>query len=529
MKQQTLPFWKTLGVAALAGLLTVTVSAAVIQSVNQQVEKELAPGVAYRYQDAVTARGTQKIHTVAFQLSEGNVGMRLGMEGGTVKGKDTVLNMAKQADSQGRVLAAVNGDFFNMDAGVPYGFLIQDGEMYNSPSTKNTALNGYSSAVFFVDKDGKPHIENRPDFRASFTVGEQTTDIQHINRLRAAGDAESTADALVLYTDRYAASTGTEGGLEVRLEVADDTVRGGTSMTGKVLSVSTSGDSPLKPGVVVLSATDKAKAPLEPLKEGDTVTLDFTFPDERWNEAQLCIGGAQILVRDGKLTVPSSSLYNNAHPRTAVGIKEDGTVVWLTLDGRQKGVSEGLTGTELAQLMLEMGCTSVLNLDGGGSTTMVAKLPGEGLSLRNIPSDNKRARKVANCLLLISRKELAPSTTTTTTVTTTTTTTTVTTTTTTTAPPTTTTTTTTAATEPPTTTATTTTEPPTTTTTEMPTTVTTTAATTVLPSSTSTAAPVSAEPGGSKTRLGLLAGGGGLVVAAGVFLVLWRKGTFTRQ
>ena len=529
MKQRSLAFWKTFGASALAGLLTVSVSAAVIQSVVSETSSALAPGVVYQYQDAVTERGAQKIHTVSFDLKQEMVEMRLGLGGNTVRGLSTVLNIAREADTDGRVIAAINGDFFSMGSSagyVPYGMMIQDGELYTSPNQAVSPLNGYSSAAFSIDKEGNAFIGYRPDFQATMTVGEQVTVLSHINRLRAPGDSDNLTDSLVLYTDRYASSTCTTGGLEVTLQVEDDTIRGGGSMTGTVVSSSTAGNSPLEPGMVVLSATDKAKAPLEGLKEGDTVKLDFTFADSRWNDVSFSIGGAQILVEDGVMTVPSASLYNNPHPRTAVGIKADGSIVWLTVDGRQEEVSEGLTGAELAQLMIDMGCTWALNLDGGGSTTMVAKLPGEELTLRNVPSDN-RARSVANCLLLLLREDAMAAMTTTTTTTTTQPTTTTT-------QPTTTTTATTTTTQPTTTTtATTTTTQPTTTTTA------TTTRTTAAPPPTRrstrpaspepTAVPVSAGTGNHGLGIGLVAGGAGLAVAAGAFVVLWSRGVFQRK
>lgn len=88
----------------------------------------------------------------------------------------------------------------------------------------------------------------------------------------------------------YDTSTHTDGGLEVSLEVKDDTIRPGGAMTGKVTAVTTAGNAPLKAGTVVLSATDKAKAPLAGLKVGDTVSLDFAFQDERWANVAFSFG-----------------------------------------------------------------------------------------------------------------------------------------------------------------------------------------------------------------------------------------------
>lgn len=121
--------------ALLALALTASVSAAVITSVVSQKASSLAPGVTYQYQDVKTGQGPQKVHTISFPLG-GPVDMRLGLSNGKIRGNQNVLDMAKQADANGDVLAAINGSFFKLGAsygGIPFSFLMQDGELYVSP------------------------------------------------------------------------------------------------------------------------------------------------------------------------------------------------------------------------------------------------------------------------------------------------------------------------------------------------------------------------------------------------------------
>ncbi len=91
------------------------------------------------------------------------------------------------------------------------------------------------------------------------------------------------------------------------------------------------------------------------------------------------------------------------HNRTAIGIKPDGTVILLTADGRFKE-SEGLSLDELCSVLQWLGCASILNLDGGGSTTCYIRKQGRGIV--NYPSDNnkfdhKGERKVSNAVLIV--------------------------------------------------------------------------------------------------------------------------------
>ncbi|TKC12637.1 phosphodiester glycosidase family protein [Pedobacter polaris] len=111
-----------------------------------------------------------------------------------------------------------------------------------------------------------------------------------------------------------------------------------------------------------------------------------------------------LLIYNQKIEELDTTAFNRLrHPRSAIGIKADGTVILLTVDGRQEN-SAGMSLFELTKVMRWLGCTSAINLDGGGSTTLwVSSAPENGVV--NYPSDNKKwdhegTRKVANVILL---------------------------------------------------------------------------------------------------------------------------------
>lgn len=112
---------------------------------------------------------------------------------------------------------------------------------------------------------------------------------------------------------------------------------------------------------------------------------------------EVAVGGSQVLVKDG---VVQTSADNAAHPRTAVGFSADGRRMYLlTVDGRQAD-SRGVTLTELGAMMAELGAHNALNLDGGGSSTMLAREPGSAeVQIENSPSDGGE-RHVPNGLAL---------------------------------------------------------------------------------------------------------------------------------
>ncbi|MBT2663247.1 phosphodiester glycosidase family protein [Bacillus sp. ISL-45] len=113
------------------------------------------------------------------------------------------------------------------------------------------------------------------------------------------------------------------------------------------------------------------------------------------------LGGNAILVKNGQVyQTPQTGA--DKEPRTAVGIKQDGDVFFVVVDGRQEPYSAGISMPDLAQMMIDLGAVSALNLDGGGSSTFTTReLGGDQLEVDNKPSD-RAERSVANSWLIVS-------------------------------------------------------------------------------------------------------------------------------
>jgi len=125
---------------------------------------------------------------------------------------------------------------------------------------------------------------------------------------------------------------------------------------------------------------------------------DFTLRPSDWYTAVSGLGNSYLLVTDG-VNTGADALPEpwNLHPRTAVGVDQTGdTFYMVVVDGRQPGWSEGMTLPELADLMISFGAYQAINLDGGGSTTMVIRQDGVPV-LVNSPSDGSE-RLVGNHL-----------------------------------------------------------------------------------------------------------------------------------
>ncbi len=109
---------------------------------------------------------------------------------------------------------------------------------------------------------------------------------------------------------------------------------------------------------------------------GDGNRVEISTPAEILDEPepwmQHIVSGTPLLIEDGEIIVEDGG--NNLarkHPRTAIGLDEDGrTLILVVVDGRWPGQSHGMSLTELADLMKDLGAHRALNLDGGGSTTL---------------------------------------------------------------------------------------------------------------------------------------------------------------
>ncbi|MEC4984395.1 MAG: phosphodiester glycosidase family protein [Oscillatoria sp. PMC 1068.18] len=136
------------------------------------------------------------------------------------------------------------------------------------------------------------------------------------------------------------------------------------------------------------------------VSEANQATIEGTKCPENTQQA---LTGSTILVKDSQVVKISdnSPIANTPVPRTAVAIDKTGKKLWLIIiDGRQPFYSDGVTLTELAEIIVDLGADRGLNLDGGGSTTLVVE-NGEKAQVLNAPFHTRipmRQRPIANHL-----------------------------------------------------------------------------------------------------------------------------------
>lgn len=161
-----------------------------------------------------------------------------------------------------------------------------------------------------------------------------------------------------------------------------------------------------KPQIVWPYAIDSTAAifhladPIEIKRDQNILLKKKRIP---WDPAQ-AVGGGPVLIKEGKIRDTSQEegfgeSHLKRHPRTAVGYIDDHTLLLMVVDGRQQS-SAGVTIKELAQIMFETGCYAAVNLDGGGSSAMVAADEVVNIPV-DIPNGNRHSlRKNASALVL---------------------------------------------------------------------------------------------------------------------------------
>ena len=303
----------------------------------------------------------------------------------------TVSAAARKLEEQGlRVVAGINGDYYDTLNGAPLGTVMTDGVL-RVASASNYAV-GFRA-------DGTA-ILGAPALAMQVESANTSFSIAAVNQVRY------SYGGIYLYTYDFNArrSTGTNAaGYDVVCSAVDGRLSIGESLTltvDEILPEAT--DTAVSEGKYVLTANllsgEDNLALLRALAVGDTLTVTVRAADEGWNDVDYMIGALYQLVENGEVC---KGLAAGAAPRTAIGQKADGSLVLYTIDGRRKGYSIGASLTQVAQRMIELGCVTALSLDGGGSTALVATQPDSTTaSLVNKPSGGSE-RAVTNHLFLV--------------------------------------------------------------------------------------------------------------------------------
>lgn len=313
----------------------------------------------------------------------------------TIYGGMTLSRVTDYAEQQGwNVLGGLNSDFFSTRYGIPLGIVVEDGQYKSSPegfASFCIAENGTASILDYTAV--QITLTNRGGASGSQNAG-KTTQLTHFNKHREDGAGMYLFDENFSTVDTHTSSNG----WYVRFRIKEGTMKTSGSMTLEVAEVLES-VYPLDIGegcmVLTADSTSGMREEYEKFAVGDTVTLTtHTWGSDTLANCRWACGGGDVLIRDGEITSQSGwdSAIAGKNPRSAAGIRADGTMVFYTLDGRQSGYSGGVTLAQLAAELKALGCVDAVNLDGGGSTVISMQEPGDTEpTLQNRPSNGSEA------------------------------------------------------------------------------------------------------------------------------------------
>jgi hypothetical protein len=356
----------------------------------------IAPGVVHRF--TWREEGPWAIHVVEVDPRACGMGFRTAAALDGVVGVETTTSLARRSGPAGApALVGINADFFRAEPfGVPEGPQVAAGEVVVTEGAYGPSVAARFSIrqpVFGVVRGGEPFVGEAVGAGSTWAHAAGTRPLARVN-------APPGPDSLALY-NRFAggATPAGTGAVEVVVRVAAAAVAAGDTTRAVVVRIDT-----LPPGVpvpadgAVLAGRGGAAGWLRALAPGDSVAWTLPFAGAPGPVVEL-VGGFPLLLRQGRPVLDGVPTIREAfaarrHPRSAVAIRPDGIILLVTVDGRQPGYSDGMTLPELTDLLLELGATEALNLDGGGSTALALRG-----TLVNRPSDPAE-RPVANALLV---------------------------------------------------------------------------------------------------------------------------------
>lgn len=448
---------KLTAIALAISLITTTALASVLGTETYSAtEIEVAEGTTYVNNVFISDQSGVGKQTENYYIYKPNDSVKPVVVNDTyLYGKTKVSAMLKKMQEQGMYpLMVMNSDFFSLQTGVPMGHQVADGIVITKDSEGEDALGirkdgsafmswlGINTTVTInsnneelirkemeaaaeaakaaeaerkkneqaaegisdteetpTDEATEPDVEEKAEFVS--TVG-KTISVENVNKY-------PQPYTLYMLTDRFSDTTRhAKPSYNVIIGSLSDELKLNEDITGVVEQIVVS-DEPIAipKGKIVITA-DKTISPekmeqIKLLRVGDGVTINNTATgDSRWGECiyiQGSVGGR--LIKDGTI----QNIDQDAAPRSAVGIKKDGSIIFYTIDGRQTGHSYGLRLKTLAKRLNELGCVDAINFDGGGSTCIAGIYPGasEGEVL-NKPSDGAE-RSVATFLALVNTRE----------------------------------------------------------------------------------------------------------------------------
>jgi hypothetical protein len=352
----------------------------------------IAPGVEYRQFDIEAAQGVTHAHVLSVDLRSSQVGVGL-LYPGKVAARATVSRLAGAAGA----VAGVNGDFFNITE-------TQHPGVAATGAPVGPAIAGGHALKAAVPRGQRFGPALPPGTGTKDVLGVTTDGTARLDSIALSGSVTTSGGALPLRgLNQYALPVGSVGAFtsdwgeisRMRAVCGTDADRAAPCSTDThevlvadghvVRSAGTPGSGPIESGATVLVGREAGAQQLRKLSPGDAVEVRHRLVASTGTPYAFALGGYPVL--RGGAALPGLDDTTSA-VRTAAGIADGGhRLLLLALDGAA-AYRTGLTIAEVADTMRGLGSVDAFSLDGGGSSTLVARAPGaSAVTVRNHPSD----------------------------------------------------------------------------------------------------------------------------------------------
>jgi exopolysaccharide biosynthesis protein len=335
--------------------------------VDQMSTKTLAPGVVYKYY-----HGPISVNVIEADLINAPVTVKPLMASSSFNRLANVQDHAVQA----KAMAAVNANYFKKD-GTPLGTLIVDKEWISGPLYERVSMGITRCGYVRIDR------VNLYGVLTSDNAKVKSLWVNNINQPRRHGSR------LVVYTKRW--------GSMVKLPYYAMLVA--VNSNGEVIHKVAAKSLDIPRGGYVL--TDLKEGEIGNLELGDRVSIMWHTTPNNWNDVTQAVSGGPMLLKDGKLYVDAKQEQFKAgwtgagiKARTAAGVTLNNHLLLVTVEGPH-------TLWDMAKLLQKLGAVDAMNLDGGGSTTMVV---GGSTVTKN---GSSYQRRVASSLALLRNADAA--------------------------------------------------------------------------------------------------------------------------
>ncbi|CAN5447195.1 hypothetical protein BH09SUM1_BH09SUM1_05890 [soil metagenome] len=361
-------------------------------------ERTIAPGVRHLFESV--AKGPLTYNAAIIDMSRPDLMLEVEKAKDLLRGSETLPSMMKRlADPDARPLVGINGDFWGAHS-LPINMFVDEGTVWKLPGRPEGDVH---RCVFAFD-DQKNLFIGIPDISALVTSanGAQSLAIGQVN----AGNEKADV-SLYNWANGQKVPAVPEGAAQFVLNLDSEEWLPNAPCTATV-GANQAGELTLDHRTAVLHVKGEVPAWLA---EGKKVALKSDFKNLPGKVLGV-IGGGPHLLENGEQDFDrwdreegtGKQFITDLHPRTAVGLLPDHkTLVLVVVDGRQPRKSIGNALPTLANYMKSLGCVDAMNLDGGGSSSMV--VAGDVV---NFPSDAGGPRALSNGLIVRRTAPLGP-------------------------------------------------------------------------------------------------------------------------